>query len=372
MRFSRWAILGLATLGGACNSILGMGDAYQFGGETAVGGMLGMGGGVTSGGAGTNPAMGGSPGGPVTGAGGSQATGGTSVSGGAANLGGMANIGGEPMTGSGGASVLGVGGAALGAGGAVSTGGVASTGGSDGAVAGGSGGAFPDPPNTDQFQYMSTGDRGCSSANGCAGNCAINLAKVGEAYREFWENPTGAGNSNQIPSLTSCQYSAFPDNATYPGVPILGGLRGHSLTNSTKFNDIGDNYGERVRGFIKAPATGNYTFWLDSDQAGQLYISTLILLGGTASLPSKATGVAFVNDYTPQGTFNLAGQKSQAVVMVQDNYYYFDFFHRASGGTTDHWEIRWTKPGQSMTFETVPASVIYSVTPTPGSGPACL
>jgi len=95
-------------------------------------------------------------------------------------------------------------------------------------MAGGTGGiAFPDPGSVDA-SGMDSGDRGCGPVNGCAGNVAINLAKAGEAYREFWEAPTGANypdRSDQIPSITSCQYSPkFPDNATFRGVPIQGGL----------------------------------------------------------------------------------------------------------------------------------------------------
>ncbi len=301
--------------------------------------------------------------------GGSTGTTGGSTAGGSGGTIGTGGAGVAIAGGTGGKATGGTGGASGGTGGA--------SGGAAGAMmAGGTGGGFPDPANAD-FTFMDTGDQGCSSANGCAGSSAINLVKAGEAYREFWEHPTVGDcqcNSVQIPSMTSCQFSPkFPDMAAFKGVPILGGLRGHALDTATKFNDFGDDYGERVRGFIKAPATGNYTFWVDSDNASQLYISIFIPLGSTppASLPSKATGVAFVNDFTVQGTFNDAGQKSQAVAMVMDNYYYFDFFHRAGGGTADHWEIRWTKPGQSKTFETVPASVLYSVTPTPGSGPAC-
>ncbi len=307
-------------------------------------------------------------------------TGGSTVTTGGSTAGGTGGtIGAGGVVGAGGTTTIagGTGGKATGGTAAGGTGGASAGGAAGATMAGGTGGTpFPDPPNSDSFQYMSTGERGCSSANGCAGSCAIDLtaAGVGKAYRDFWEAPTGANypdNSVQIPSMTSCQYSPrFPDNANFKGVPILGGLRGHALDNATKFNDFGDNYGERVRGFIKAPATGNYTFWLDSDNASQLYISTFVLLGDTKSDPSKATGVAFVDDYTVQGTFNGAGQKSQAVAMVQDNYYYFDFFHRAGGGQADHWEVRWTKPGQTMTFETVPASVIYSITPGANS-PSC-
>jgi PA14 domain/Divergent InlB B-repeat domain len=35
-----------------------------------------------------------------------------------------------------------------------------------------------------------------------------------------------------------------------------------------------DNYGTRVRGYVTAPATGNYRFWIASDNASELWLST--------------------------------------------------------------------------------------------------
>src|SRR6186713_3503445 len=35
----------------------------------------------------------------------------------------------------------------------------------------------------------------------------------------------------------------------------------------------GDDYGQRLRGWIIAPATGNYTFWISSDETSNLYLS---------------------------------------------------------------------------------------------------
>ena len=35
-----------------------------------------------------------------------------------------------------------------------------------------------------------------------------------------------------------------------------------------------DNYGTRLRGYITAPVTGSYTFWVASDDKSELWIST--------------------------------------------------------------------------------------------------
>lgn len=36
----------------------------------------------------------------------------------------------------------------------------------------------------------------------------------------------------------------------------------------------GDNYGSLIRGWITAPQTGNYTFWIVSDDTSELWFST--------------------------------------------------------------------------------------------------
>ena len=37
--------------------------------------------------------------------------------------------------------------------------------------------------------------------------------------------------------------------------------------------DYGDNYGERIRGYLTAPVTGNYYFWIAASDSAELWIS---------------------------------------------------------------------------------------------------
>jgi hypothetical protein len=37
---------------------------------------------------------------------------------------------------------------------------------------------------------------------------------------------------------------------------------------------LGDDYGQRLRAFVLAPATGNYVFAISSDEVSELYLST--------------------------------------------------------------------------------------------------
>ena len=39
-------------------------------------------------------------------------------------------------------------------------------------------------------------------------------------------------------------------------------------------SNIGDNYGSRMKGWLVPPVTGNYTFWIASDDQGEFWLST--------------------------------------------------------------------------------------------------
>ncbi|MCC3378013.1 PA14 domain-containing protein, partial [Cohnella sp. REN36] len=36
----------------------------------------------------------------------------------------------------------------------------------------------------------------------------------------------------------------------------------------------GNTYGQRIRGYVTAPVSGQYTFWIAADDMAELYLST--------------------------------------------------------------------------------------------------
>jgi len=52
--------------------------------------------------------------------------------------------------------------------------------------------------------------------------------------------------------------------------------------------DVDENYGQRLRALIVPPSTGDYTFWVSSDDASTLFLST-------DDTPAKIRVVANVN-----------------------------------------------------------------------------
>jgi len=107
-----------------------------------------------------------------------------------------------------------------------------------------------------------------------------------------------------------------------------GGLQG--------VTDFGDNYAERVRGYLTAPETGEYYFWIAGSDAAELWISNdaepvnkvrraWVLPGGTGSLE-----------------WNLQpGQRSPWLSMVAGRRYYVEILHKAGVGAGDNWSVGW-------------------------------
>ena len=178
------------------------------------------------------------------------------------------------------------------------------------------------------------------------------------------------------------------------GADALSALQTHSFVpgqEATVANyDL--NFGERMRGFIKAPTTGMYQFLVSGDNQVQFFLSTndqyepigVAILGcqGVSAPASCLTSTAENKDYTPPSAFVEPRQTSQPILLVQDRYYMFDWYHRENQGDT-HAMVKWAKPGESVTkpdqLEIVPSSVLYfpvfsidpgGVAPASGGGPS--
>ena len=86
-----------------------------------------------------------------------------------------------------------------------------------------------------------------ANAQTCTGTGSINFQR--------WNNINGSAVSN----LTS--------NANYPNNPSSTGTR----TLFEMQNNLGNNLGIRMNGYICPPTTGNYIFWIASDASGELW-----------------------------------------------------------------------------------------------------
>ncbi|QHT70449.1 T9SS type A sorting domain-containing protein [Rhodocytophaga rosea] len=154
------------------------------------------------------------------------------------------------------------------------------------------------------------------------GNCppAVTCSATGSILREKWLNVTGYS------------VSAIPVNNT----PSSSA----QLTSFETTPNQGDNYGERIRGYLCAPYSGNYTFYISGDDQCELYLSS-------DEDPAKKVKIASVATYSGNKEWNkFSSQKSASLSLVAGKKYYIEALHKeATGG--DHIAVGWQTPAQS-------------------------
>lgn len=136
-------------------------------------------------------------------------------------------------------------------------------------------------------------------------------------------------------------------NANYPFRPSSTRTLAGAFDSGT---NLGENYGSRIRGYVIPPVSGDYTFYLCTDDNGQLLMST-----GTSA--SRASTIATISGWAPPGDWTkFASQTSAPRSLVAGQKYYIEALHKEGGGG-DHLQVAWTGPGIT-TPTIIPASAL--------------
>lgn len=173
-----------------------------------------------------------------------------------------------------------------------------------------------------------------------------------------------AGTSKSVIDLNVIQTGGAITRDVWAGVP---GTAISSLPTSTAPSatttvptletpaDFGDNYGTRLRGFITAPETGNYYFWVAGGDSAELWISNDDEPVNVFKRAWQTTGSS-----TPQFWSGEASQRSPWLALEQGKRYYVEVLHKAGVGAGDNLAVGWSKPGQpsSGPSEIVPSYVL--------------
>jgi autotransporter-associated beta strand protein len=114
------------------------------------------------------------------------------------------------------------------------------------------------------------------------------------------------------------------------------------LTGFTPAQNVADNYSRRLTGLITAPTSGSYTFWIASDDASRLYLSTDATAANKTQIATLTSWTSFQN-----WTAN-ASQQSVAINLVAGQSYYMEVQHQEGGGG-DHVSVAWQGPGFART-----------------------
>ncbi len=149
----------------------------------------------------------------------------------------------------------------------------------------------------------------------------ITNLNIGTIFREVWTNITG----NAVSSLTG--------SYLYPDAPSFW----NSCTNFEAPVNWGSYYGTRMRGYLYPSVTGEYKFFIASDDYGQLWLSP-------DGNPSNKVLIAWVNGWTPYHSWtNYTSQMSTSIVLEAGRRYYIEALQKEGAGS-DNLSVAWTGP----------------------------
>ena len=125
--------------------------------------------------------------------------------------------------------------------------------------------------------------------------------------------------------------------STYPDSPD----ETSSLSSFLSPIDCADNYSQRISGFIVPPISGNYFFWVCSDDSSQLFLST-------DSNPENVRQIAYLDGWSsPYEWEKYPSQKSTAITLSANTPYYIEAIQaEADGG--DHLMVQWSLPNGTL------------------------
>jgi rhamnogalacturonan endolyase len=149
----------------------------------------------------------------------------------------------------------------------------------------------------------------------------------GMILREWWAGLPG----NTISDLTSsASYPEYPTGRQY-------------LTKLEGPVNRADNYGARISGYLYPSTSGQYVFWIASDDSSQLWISS-------DALPAHTSLAASVPDQTNLRQWDkYPQQQSVPVSLIAGHKYFIEVLHKENTGS-DHLSVAWQGPDFARTI----------------------
>ena len=173
------------------------------------------------------------------------------------------------------------------------------------------------------------------------GNASISLEWSSESLaREvipssrLYASDRGSITSERWNGITGDDIADLTSDASFPNTPDSASL----LSDFETPTNTANNFGRRVHGYVHAPRTGPYTFYISGDQAAELWLSN-------TELESGKTLIASVDSPTsPQQWDADASQESATIYLVAGQKYFIEALHKDSSGS-DHLAVGWIQPG---------------------------
>jgi hypothetical protein len=174
----------------------------------------------------------------------------------------------------------------------------------------------------------------------------------GAIIREWWLDIEGTN----VTDLTSdSRYPNDPDGSEF--LDLFEGPR-----------NWGNDYGSRLYGWLMTPESGEYTFWIASDDSSELWLST-------DEDPANGQLIAYVDGWTNSRQWTkYTSQQSRAISLQAGQKYYIEALMKEGGGS-DNIAVAWQPPSGvqeviSGRFMDVSVS-LEALFPSPADGSVC-
>ncbi|MCA9126974.1 MAG: endo-1,4-beta-xylanase [Planctomycetales bacterium] len=167
----------------------------------------------------------------------------------------------------------------------------------------------------------------------------LHASEVGSIREEVWQGIAGS----LVSDLTA--------SALFPNSP-------NEVSELAAFEAIsnsGVNYGRRLSGWLHAPSSGTYQFFLAADESAELWLSNTVdrQEAQRVALVSSPTGV---REWT-----RSSEQISAPIELLAGQRYYIEALHKEAAGS-DHLAVGWRRPG-SNDIEVIPGQYLEAVAP---------
>lgn len=158
-------------------------------------------------------------------------------------------------------------------------------------------------------------------------NLRINIAAAGDInatgpIQEFWDN------------LFPTNFNGLYSNSRWPNYPNrisqISQLVGHKNNNNY--------YGTRIRAYLTPEISGNYTFYINTDDHGNLLLSP-------DDNPINAISIASINGWTSYLEWDKYPQQTSNPIYLEADKRYFIEAQLVDIYSLDHLNVAWTGPG---------------------------
>lgn len=142
-------------------------------------------------------------------------------------------------------------------------------------------------------------------------------------------------------SLLREQFDSLAINFAYTPIASLSGVAENSnmISLFESKNNAGTNFITRISGYIHAPVSGNYNFWIAADTTAELWLST-------DDNPSNVRRIAFLSAGSNERQWErFATQKSSTIKLEKDKKYFVQVVHFKAEVKTDLVSVGWVIPG---------------------------